>query len=222
MHDLRQLRHFVAIAESCNFARAAEIVNITQPALSRSLQALERTLNCQLLDRSSRGANLTVQGHLVLEHARSLLTASRGLKNAVDRLNNLECGELLLGASPSPSAILIPRALGVLITRHPQVRSLLTIDNWFKLREQLLSNHIEMYVADIREVLDDPMLIIEQLHNFPVMVFCQPQHPLLECINLSPDQLAHYPMACAQLPTDKTLGIGRLNKRTPPYQLQVR
>lgn len=51
MNDLRQLRHFVALAEHGHFARAAEAVNLSQPALSRSIQALENGLGCRLLDR---------------------------------------------------------------------------------------------------------------------------------------------------------------------------
>ncbi|QLL11836.1 LysR family transcriptional regulator [Pseudomonas chlororaphis] len=220
MHDLRQLRHFVAIAENGNFARAAEAVNLTQPALSRSLQALERTLSCQLLNRSSRGVSLTTHGHLVIEHARTLLIASKGLKNAIDQLDNLEFGELLLGGGPIPSAMLIPRALGLLITRHAGVRTSLIIDNWMNLREQLLDHHIELYVADVRKVLDDPMLQVDELFNFPVMVFCQPHHPLLECVNLSPERIGHYPLACTKLPSCKMLSVGRLNARIPPVSIE--
>ena len=220
MYDLRQLRHFVAIAEHGNFARAAEVVNLTQPALSRSLQALERTLNCQLLDRSSRGAHLTAHGQLVLEHARTLLIASKGLKNAVDQLDNLEFGELHLGGGPCPSTMLIPRALGLLFKDHPRVRTTLHIDNWSNLREQLLGHNIEIYVSDTRETLDDPMLVTEQLRNFPVMVFCQPHHPLLECRDFSSGQLAHYPLACFKLPDYKALSVGRLNSRTPAISFE--
>lgn len=70
MNDLRQLRHFVALAEHQHFARAAAAVHLSQPALSRSIQALESQLDCTLVDRHSRGVSLTAHGHLVLEHAR--------------------------------------------------------------------------------------------------------------------------------------------------------
>ncbi len=112
MNDLRQLRHFVALAEHGHFARAAEAVNLSQPALSRSIQALESQLGCPLLDRHSRGFSLTAHGRLVLEHARRLLAGSRALSNAVSKLGNLQSGELRLGAGPYPAARLVPRALG--------------------------------------------------------------------------------------------------------------
>jgi DNA-binding transcriptional LysR family regulator len=55
MNDLRPLRHFVALVEHGHFARAADAVHLSQPALSRSIQALEANLACSLLDRQSRG-----------------------------------------------------------------------------------------------------------------------------------------------------------------------
>jgi len=98
MNDLRQLRHFVALAEHGHFARAAEAVHLSQPALSRSIQALEASLGCVLVDRHSRGISLTAHGRLVLEHARRLLAGSQALSNAVGQLGNLASGELRLGA----------------------------------------------------------------------------------------------------------------------------
>ncbi|MBF2952940.1 LysR family transcriptional regulator, partial [Pseudomonas aeruginosa] len=58
MSDLRQFRHFVALAEHGHYARAAEAVNLSQPALSRSIQALEGQLGCTLVERGSRGVAL--------------------------------------------------------------------------------------------------------------------------------------------------------------------
>ena len=94
MTNLQQLRHFLALTEHGNFARAAEAVNLSQPALSRSIQALEASLDCRLLDRHSRGISLTVHGQLVLEHAQRLLAGSRALENAVVQLANLETGPI--------------------------------------------------------------------------------------------------------------------------------
>lgn len=111
MSDLRQFRHFVALAEHGHYARAAEAVNLSQPALSRSIQALEGQLGCTLVERGSRGVALTAHGRLVLEHARRLLAGHRALHNAVSQLANLDSGELCLGGGPFPAARLLPEAL---------------------------------------------------------------------------------------------------------------
>ena len=68
--ELRQLRHFIAVADELNFTRAAEHCNITQPALTRSIAALEDELGVLLLDRSKRQIQLTPSGQSFLEDAR--------------------------------------------------------------------------------------------------------------------------------------------------------
>lgn len=220
MNDLRQLRHFVAVAEYGHFARAAEAINLSQPALSRSVQALEASLGCQLLDRGPRNAVLTAHGQLVLEHARRLLQASRSLQNAVSQLGNLEAGELRLGAGPYPAARLIPRALGQLVTRYPKVHVQLTIENWLTLREQLLNERLELFVADIREFASDPLLTIEPLHSYPGVFFCRPDHPLLNETALDRDSLSRYPLAGTELPDEVADALGQFSGRQQLLEIQ--
>ncbi|MBB2496756.1 LysR family transcriptional regulator [Aquipseudomonas ullengensis] len=200
MNDLRQLRHFVALAEHSHFARAAEAVHLSQPALSRSIQALESSLGCNLVDRHSRGFSLTAHGQLVLEHARRLLAGSRALSNAVSQLGNLASGELHLGAGPYPAARLVPQAMGRFAERFPRVRMQLLIDNWQQLRTRLLDDEIELFVADTRELAADPRLRVEPLQEHPGVLFCHPLHPLLQRSALSMQDLLEYPLAGTQLP----------------------
>ncbi|HBX55526.1 LysR family transcriptional regulator [Pseudomonas sp. UBA2684] len=220
MNDLRQLRHFVALAEHGHFARAAEAVNLSQPALSRSIQALEASLACRLLDRHSRGISLTAHGQLVLEHAQRLLAGSRALKNAVSQLGNLEAGELRLGAGPYPAARLIPHALGRLAQRYPRVRVNLSIANWLELRTSLLDDIIELFVADTREFKDDPLLTIEALHRHNGVLFCRPGHPLLQRAHLHLHDVLDYPLAGTQLPQAVEHSLIAASGRAQPLSIQ--
>lgn len=213
MNDLRQLRHFVALAEHGHFARAAEAVHLSQPALSRSIQALENSLDCRLLDRHSRGISLTTHGQLVLEHAQRLLAGSRALKNAVSQLGNLQSGELHLGAGPYPAARLVPRALGRLVQRYPRVRVNLQIANWKELRDSLLDDALELFVADSRELLVDPQLCIEPLQRYTGVLFCRPGHPLLQQTGLHLNTLLDYPLAGTQLPLSVEQNLHALTQR---------
>lgn len=215
MNDLCQLRHFVALAEHQHFARAAAAVHLSQPALSRSIQALESQLDCTLVDRHSRGVSLTAHGHLVLEHARRLLAGSLALSNAVHQLGNLEAGELRLGAGPYPAARLIPQALGQLLQRLK-----LDIANWLELRDSLLDSAIELFVADIRELQDDAQLHIEPLRVHQGVLFCRPAHPLLQRRNLQLRDLLDFPLAGTQLPQVVERSLGQASGRAQPLSVQ--
>jgi DNA-binding transcriptional LysR family regulator len=220
MNDLRQLRHFVALAEHGHFARAATAVNLSQPALSRSIQALESSLDCQLLERPSRGVSLTAHGQLVLEHARRLLAGSRALENAVSQLGNLQAGELHLGCGPYPAARLIPQTLGQFSGSFPKVRVQLLIDDWRNLRRRLLNDELELYVADIREYGADPQLCVIPLQQYPGVIFCRPGHPLLGKEPLELNASLDYPLAGTSLPAAINQAMQTLTGRAHPLTIE--
>jgi len=220
MNDLRQLRHFVALAEHGHFARAAEAVHLSQPALSRSIQALESSLECRLVDRHSRGVSLTAHGQLVLEHARRLLAGSRSLQNAVAQLGNLQMGELRLGAGPYPAARLVPRAIGRLAKAYPRIRIELSIDDWRSLRQRLLAEHLEMFIADIRELRGDPLLAVEPLQQHAGVLFCRPGHPMLAQAPLKGSELATLAFAGTQLPDVVEASVREFSGRERPLSIR--
>lgn len=95
--DLRQLRLFVAVAEELNFTRAAERVNLSQPALSQQIRGLEEDLGVALFLRTARGAVLTPAGDVLLEEARRLLEAADQGVRRVRRAAGLEDRALRVG-----------------------------------------------------------------------------------------------------------------------------
>lgn len=220
MTNLQQLRHFAALVEHGNFARAAEAVHLSQPALSRSIQALEASLDCRLLDRHTRGISLTVHGKVVLEHAKRLLAGSRALENEVSQLGNLEAGELLLGSGPYPAARLVPQALGRMASDWPRVRVKLVIDNWQGLRERLLRDELELFVADIRDLTQDPLLSIQALGAHPGVMFSRPDHPLAERGDLDIEELLEYPLAATRLPESVERELSTVSGREQPVSIQ--
>src|SRR3954451_1692214 len=83
--DLRKIRYFVAVADNLHFRKAAEELHIAQPALSRSIRALERELGTQLFIRDKRSVVLTPAGRQLLDDARPLLAAAAGTRRRVQR-----------------------------------------------------------------------------------------------------------------------------------------
>lgn len=209
MYDLRQLRHFVALVEHGNFARAAVAVHLSQPALSRSIQALEANLNCVLVNRHTRSVSLTAQGRVLHEHALRLLASSKSLEQAVRQVDNLEAGEIRIGAGPFPAAGLVPRALARLLGEYPKLQVEVLVENWERLRQHLLAEDIELFVADIRELIDDPLLAIEALPVHPAIAVCRPGHPLSGQADLTFDAIREFPLAGTHIPEPVARGIRR-------------
>ena len=106
---LKQLTYFAALAEERNFGRAAERVNVTQPALSMQIRELEASLGAPLVERRPREVRLTPAGRMVLERARRILSEAQDL-DALARRQRLG-GQLNLGVIPTVAPYLLPALL---------------------------------------------------------------------------------------------------------------
>lgn len=118
---LRHMRHFVAVAEELHFRRAAERLNIAQPALSRSVQHLEKALGAQLLNRTNRRVLLTPAGDVFLAGCRSTLAS---LENAVRQTNKVSDGELgvlRIGYTDFAISGELPHLLKAFRQRYPDI-----------------------------------------------------------------------------------------------------
>ncbi len=101
---LIQLRHFIALAELGSFSRAAEGLHLTQPALSRSIRALEDALGQPLFDRIGRRNELTAYGRALLARARQIVFDADELRGSGPRMRQGLAGRLRVGlGSPSPA-----------------------------------------------------------------------------------------------------------------------
>ena len=121
--ELRRLRHFLAVAEHGNFGRAAAAAHITQPALSRSIQALETEVGAVLFDRRTERVELTDMGRLVLRHATRARRRRTDLDREISLAKGLELGELRVGVGPWGGAVLVAGAVGRLHGRIRRCRS---------------------------------------------------------------------------------------------------
>ena len=110
--DLKQLEYFVRVAELGSFTRAAQALNIAQPALSRQVRLLEVELRQNLLVRNGRGATPTQAGQLLLEHGRGILHQVERAREELGRVRSGLSGRVALGLPPS-----VARVLTVPLTR---------------------------------------------------------------------------------------------------------
>jgi DNA-binding transcriptional LysR family regulator len=119
--ELRQLSHFLAVAEERHFTRAAARVHLTQSSLSSSVRALERELGTDLFVRSTRQVELTEAGRALLPAARRTIAAAEDGRDAVAGVRGLVRGHLAIGALQSLGPVNLPGLLARFHRRHPAV-----------------------------------------------------------------------------------------------------
>lgn len=123
--ELRQLRHFIVLAETLNFRRAAERLHISQPPLTVSIKKLEAEWRVALFDRNTHGVSLTAAGQAALGSARQALYFAEAAGRAAAAGAAGEVGTLRLGFVGSATYSLMPRLLSTFRQRHPGVTLLL-------------------------------------------------------------------------------------------------
>lgn len=175
MHpELRQLRHFVTVAEELHFGRAAQRLHMTQPPLSQSIANLEDLLGTPLFLRNRRTVSLTAAGSAMLPEARRILEAAGGLAELVRRAASGEAGRLALSFVSTAGLGLLPDMLRRYRAARPDVTLALqesTSDVQF---EDLLAGRIDAgFVIPLPGSTLDPALDYLTLVEEP-LVLCAP------------------------------------------------
>jgi len=207
--ELRKLRHMSVLAEELNFARAAGKLNLTQSALSRSIQALEAELGGALFDRDLRKVTLTPMGRQVLPRARQLLQDAASLGREVDLMRNGDFGDVAFGAGPFPGGTFLPPILAQLAREHPRLHVEVEVNNWQNLTQHLLDERIEFFVADVRNVPKNRRLQVAHLGRQYGSLFCRAGHPLAGHELSAAAQVLDYPLAAVRMPVEILRQLGR-------------
>ena len=119
--DLRQLRHFIAVAEALHFGRAAERLGMTQPPLSQSIMALERELGADLFLRSKRVVALTAFGSQWLDHVRPAVESIAALSDIAEQLKKGRAGRLALSFVSTADYSVLPKLVERYTSAFPEV-----------------------------------------------------------------------------------------------------
>jgi DNA-binding transcriptional LysR family regulator len=192
--DLRLLRYALTLAEHRNFARAAVALEISQPALTRSMQNLERSVGAILFDRRPQGVDPTDAGQLLLLRARELLAHSEEFANEVSQTNRLHRGRIVCGAGPYPAETVVASAVVRFSALHPGVQIELLVRNWDVLLQSLRAREIDAFIAETSLLEGEHDLSIIPLGRHPLYFAARPAHPLAGK-NLALESLLDYPLA---------------------------
>jgi DNA-binding transcriptional LysR family regulator len=146
--DTRQLAAFCAVAERRSFSQAADRLGVTQPAVSLQVRALEKRLGTQLLDRSGRRVEPTEAGWRLYRGAQRMLALEDQLVTEVAASSEGElAGDLVLGASTGPAAVVVPVVLGEFQRQNPGVRVFLTVSDTHSVVERVAARELELGIV---------------------------------------------------------------------------
>ena len=192
MFDFSQLRCFAAVAEELHFGRAAARLNMTQPPLSRQIQVLERILDVQLLERTSRSVRLTAAGRSFLPEAQRILRLAETATHVTRQVAAGRAGVLKLGFTAASAYDFLPRLVTVLRRALPDVtlalREMVSQDQV----EELLAGRID--AALVRPPVTHPDLIAVRALAEPLVAALPAGHPLAARVQLTLADLGGEPM----------------------------
>ncbi|WP_065331547.1 MULTISPECIES: LysR substrate-binding domain-containing protein [Rhodobacterales] len=176
---LRHVRTFLEIARAESVSIAADRLNITQPAVSRSLKELEEMLGAPLFDRVGRGLRLNEAGRVFQSHASaSMVELMRG-RDRLAKDGDLT-SRLSVGVLPTAATDLLPRAALSFREEMPHVRlHIMTGPNWL-LFNQLRDGTLDLVVGRMPEKAAGTGVTFQQLYIEDVVLVCRPGHPILK------------------------------------------
>ncbi|WP_193089766.1 LysR substrate-binding domain-containing protein [Advenella sp. FME57] len=164
--DLKQLKALVTISETANMTRAADVLNIVQPALSRQIKMLEDELGTVLFERGRQGMILNEDGKTFLEYARRILHEVEKAKAEIRPSSGAVSGIVNVGLLPSTSDLLSSMLLRQLQQQYPQIRITITAGYAGHLQEWLEVGEIDvalLYSAKLSSSLHVQPLVEEKL-----------------------------------------------------------
>jgi DNA-binding transcriptional LysR family regulator len=181
----RQLLLLVAMEEEGNINRAAQVLNMTQPAASKLLKDLEDMLGVQLFDRLPRGMRPTWYGETMIRHARMALASLSQAHDEIEALKAGRYGQVSVGAITAPGLMLMPSAVALVKQEHPSLRVSLQIETSDVLMERLAQGKLDMVVGRLFERHDKTDLRYEAMVEEPVSAVVRPGHPMLGVARLA-------------------------------------
>lgn len=189
----RHLLLLTSIGEEGNIHRAAEMLNMSQPAASRLLRDLEEIIGAKLFERLPRGVRANLYGETVIRHARIALASLSEAADEIELLQEGQTGQINVGAIAGPAIGLVPRAVSRVARENPLVRIKLEVDSSDRLLEALQDGKIDIMVGRLLERHDKTNYTYDRLADEPVCAVVRNEHPLLSRTDLGLPDMANMP-----------------------------
>lgn len=179
--DQRQLERFVDVVESGSLSRTSRRLNISQPALSKSLRLIEEQLGMKLLERGPRGVRATRFGDVFYKRARTIISQYRRTWEDLDNLKGSTAGQVTLGATPGPGVLdrIVPEAIWRIASKRPSLRITVRSGSAQELFPALHQGEVDVIFTVLDEHGSGPDLRVEPLFEDHFVLVVNRRHPLL-------------------------------------------
>ena len=147
--NTKQIEYALALSETLNFSQVAEQLGITQPALSKQIQHLEKELGVKLFDRNHSPLTLTSAGEYFVRNARELVYKEEQLRKALEKFSSGENGRLVIGVTPFRSLYLMPELVKKIRSEYPGVHVSLQELNSTQLRKDAAEGKFDLAIVNL-------------------------------------------------------------------------
>jgi DNA-binding transcriptional LysR family regulator len=197
---LDRLKCAVTLAESGSFHRAAELLGISQPHLTRIIKSLERDLAVVLFARGSRGVTVTPNGDRVLREADTLIKAERAFTNQVQALRSKSSLQLRVAVGAFISQSWISAAITALNAKNPEIAISIREVDWWKLGDAALGEEFDLAIGEVSEAEQDPRIAVDHLPERGGSIIVRAGHQLDGRSLVTLEEIAKFPLAGPRLP----------------------
>ncbi len=187
----RRLQVFHTVAKQLSFTKAAELLFMTQPAVTFQVKQLEEHFNTRLFERSHGKIALTPAGELALDYAERILNMTAEMETRISELTGQVSGPLLIGASTTIAEYMLPRLLGEFKRLHPETQARLTVANSETIEHKVADHTLDLGL--IESSSHNPNLVTQVCCEDELVMICSPDSDLAKFTVVRPSQLATRP-----------------------------
>jgi len=192
----RRLQVFHAVARLLSFTKAAEVLHMTQPAVTFQVRQLEEQFDTRLFDRAHNKVSLTEAGYVAFEFAETIFEKYSEMENAIREVTGSISGSLTLGASTTISEYMLPALLGGFNSKNPEVLLKLRVSNTEGIVSMVENNVIDLGVVE--GPVTNKNLLVEVCRKDDLVMVIPPDHDLVNETSVSVKKMLDYPFICRE------------------------